>query len=255
MTAPKAPQDSNDGDDVQIQISATFHPGNELDIALADVTVETFDGVYFYVHTHRLLTPSSNAFNGLLLTEQGSVLRLPLSAVVTNILLHAVYGLDAQHFRPLVSDVVAAVDALQTYGLPISAFVAPGTPAFSLVLAAAPAAPLECYILAAAYELEPLAVAVSPYLLLVPLSELTDAAAMRIGPVYLRRLFFLHIGRGEALKRILLAPPAAHAPSADCGIFERRRLQNAWTLAVGSLTWELKPGPFFSFLWPQIAQC
>ncbi|KAI0033089.1 hypothetical protein K488DRAFT_78094 [Vararia minispora EC-137] len=223
-------------------MSTAFHLGNQLDIVPPDVIIEASDGVLFYVHSHRLLALSTNNFDSLLLSlPLNDILRMPEASTIVNILIHSIYGLSSEHFRPSVHDVTTAVDAMHTYGLHVAALLAKGTPAFSLVLSVAPSCPLECFILAAKNELEDLAVAVSPYTLHMKLSDLTDTTAMRIGPIYLRRLFFLHLGRVEALKRILLAPPGPDPDGHECGVFEQRRLRNAWTLAVGSLTWEPKP--------------
>ncbi|KAI0033088.1 hypothetical protein K488DRAFT_70142 [Vararia minispora EC-137] len=231
------------GEEIQVSISRIFNPGNSLDAAPPDVKIESSDGVLFYVHAHRLLALSNNHFNSMLVNVPVSTtLQVPESSAAANILMHTIYGLPSGHFRPGALDVIAAVDAMQTYGLSLQTFLAQGTPTYSLVLSVAPSCPLECYILAAKYRLEDLAVAVSTYTLLINLSTVTDTISMRIGPIYLKRLFFLHLGRFEALKRILRALPEAHPPRPDCGVFESQHLQNAWTLAVGSLTWEPNPG-------------
>ncbi|KZV64448.1 hypothetical protein PENSPDRAFT_669063 [Peniophora sp. CONT] len=238
-----------DGDaQTEVAISVVFHPGALLDALASDMTIESADGVFFSVHSHRLLAASTNGFASLIYPPtpndqlETRHLHLPLSGSVLNILLHAVYGISLQHFRPPIEDVDAAFNAMETCGMPSKVNALPGTPLFSLVLALAPAHGLECFELAASRDLEPLAIAVSPYLLSLSLADLTDATALRVGPTYLRRLFFLHLGRIEALKRILHPHPGSHLPTLECGIFDQRRLQNAWVLAVGSLTWEPKAG-------------
>ncbi|VDB84782.1 unnamed protein product [Peniophora sp. CBMAI 1063] len=239
---------ADEGAQNEVAISIVFHPGALLDPLASDMTIESADGVFFSVHSHRLLAASTNGFASLVFppapgaSPESRHLQLPLSGSVINILLHVVYGISLQNFRPPIEDIDAAFSALDTCGIPLKSNTLPGTPLFTLVLSQAPAHGLQCFELAASHDLEPLAIAVSPYLLSLSLSELTDESAMRIGPAYLKRLFFLHLGRIDALKRILYAHPGSHAATLDCDVFDQRRLQNAWVLAVGSLTWEPKPG-------------
>jgi len=60
-------------------------------------------------------------------------------------------------------------------------------------------------------------------LLSYSLASLTNELAVKMGPLYLKRLFFLHLGRIEALKRLLLPPP-----------------QPAWALASAYLAWDAR---------------
>lgn len=128
------------------------------------------------------------------------------------------------------------------YGLDPRTFITPARPLFGLLLAQAPVFPLESYALAARYELEDLAVSSSSHLLSMSLSSLSDEMACRIGPLYLKRLFFLHFGRCEALKRVLLSPPHPHPVTPDCDLSEQKRLTRAWALAGAYLAWEARPG-------------
>lgn len=74
--------------------------------------------------------------------------------------------------------------------------------------------------------------------------------AERIGAVYLKRLFFLHFGRAEALKRILLPPPHPHAPTPSCDFSDQKKLTRAWALASAYLAWDTRPGPYKSVYGP-----
>ncbi len=76
------------------------------------------------------------------------------------------------------------------------------------------------------------------------LPGLTDELVDRIGPRYLKRLFFLHMGRADALKRILLPPPHPHPPTLWCDFEEQKRLARAWALASAYLAWEARPGMY-----------
>ena len=134
-----------------------------------------------------------------------------------------------------------AVDALELFELSKKVLMARDAPMFLAILIRAPAEPLACYSLAAHAEIEELAIMVSPYTLSLPLSEVTDEDAMRIGPCYLKRIFFLHLGRVEALKRILFPPPNLHPSTDDCKAEDQRPVSRAWTVAVGEMSWNLSP--------------
>ena len=135
-----------------------------------------------------------------------------------------------------------AVDALELFELSKKVLMARDAPMFLAILIRAPAEPLACYSLAAHAEIEELAIMASPYTLSLSLSEVTDEDAIRIGPCYLKRLFFLHFGRTEALKRILLQPPHPHPPTPWCDFTEQKKLVRAWALATAYLAWEARPG-------------
>ena len=59
--------------------------------------------------------------------------------------------------------------------------------------------------------------------------------------MYLKRLFLLHMGLTEALKRILLDPPKGHAPKRSCDNEGQGKLTRAWALACAYLAWDAKP--------------
>jgi len=158
-----------------------------------------------------------------------------------NILLYTVYDISCAHHSPTFPSLVTAVNRLPVYGIRPKVRIAPSTPLFSLLLSHAPLFPLELYALSASHDLYDLAVSTSPYLLSFPLATLTDEMAERIGPVYLKRLFFLHFGRSDAMKRVLLPPPNLHAPTASCDFAEQKKLTRAWTLASAYLAWDARP--------------
>ncbi|THH26316.1 hypothetical protein EUX98_g7870 [Antrodiella citrinella] len=137
---------------------------------------------------------------------------------------------------------IAAVDALHKYGVPVSKYVQPSMPLFQLILALAPLTPIGAYSLAGAYSLHDLAVPISSHLLGFSLPDLTDELILRMGPVYMKKLFFLHLGRLDALKRLLLSPPYPHSPTLECDFIEQKKLARAWTLASASLVWDARPG-------------
>jgi hypothetical protein len=152
--------------------------------------------------------------------------------------------MSCAHYSPSLEALIAAVHALKSYGMPLKARIVPTSPLFTLLLSHAPLHPLELYTLASSYDLYDLAVSTSSHLLSFPLSSLSDDMAEQIGPVYLKRLFFLHFGRADALKRILLPPPHPHAPTPWCDFTEQKKLTRAWALASAYLAWDARPGVY-----------
>jgi len=206
---------------------------------------------------------------------------------ILNVLLHTLYGLDCSGYSPTLETLFECVRCLGKYGFEIGKFVSRPDPKtitnttiaiqgidvgvghveggsagaeavepslFDLILAYAPERPMDVYTFAAANGFEELAVETSRYLLSYSLSDLTDGPCLQMGSVYLKRLFFLHLGRMEALKRLLASPPNAHSvPSpasassfsarstSACTAEQQNKLSLAWAQAVSQLTQEAKP--------------
>ncbi|KAI0772066.1 hypothetical protein BD413DRAFT_612891 [Trametes elegans] len=233
-----------------VSVSTTFHPGANLLPVPPDLILLSSDGVFFYVHTAQILAMSTNRLNNLIPSKSpksktrddlGPVVPLPDSATVLNIILHSMYDMSCAHYRPSLDTLIAAVDAMPSYGLIPKVYIAPSTPLYSLILSQAPMQPIAVYALAATHDLHDLAVPVSSHLLSFALHSLTDDLALRIGPVYVKRLFFLHLGRLDALKRLLLPPPHPHPPTAICDFTEQKKLTRAWALASAYLAWDARP--------------
>ncbi|VDC04099.1 unnamed protein product [Peniophora sp. CBMAI 1063] len=248
QTLPTPPS-SDEGDEDEdkntvVSISAAFHPGAQLDSAPPDMILVSTDSVWFSVHTHRLAL-SNNDFNGVLHTpgnpENPPTITVPESSAELNVLLHCLYNMSAAQYSPSPSHVAAALDAMFKYGLNPAIFTTAHSPLFTLILRMAAAEPFECFALAAERNLHDIVTGISAYLLSCHLADITDEQAVRIGPLYLKRLFFLHLGRLEALKRILLPPPMSHTPSMTCDFVNQKQLTRAWALATAYLAWEAKP--------------
>ena len=226
-------------------MSSAFHPGARLDASPPDMILVSSDSVWFSVHTHRLAI-SNNHFGGVLHTagnpERPPRIPLPEASAELNVLLHSLYGLSAAQYSPTPSQVAAALDAMFKYGIDPVALTKPHCPLFAIILRLASLHPFECFALAAERHLHDLVTAISSYLLSCHLSDITDEQAVRIGPLYLKRLFFLHLGRLDALKRILLPPPMSHPPSMPCDFVGQNQLTRAWALATAYLAGEAKPG-------------
>ncbi|TDL19895.1 hypothetical protein BD410DRAFT_821986 [Rickenella mellea] len=235
-----------------VSVSTTFFPGAILDDQPADITLRSLDNVFFAVHTQRLLAPSSNGFNNLLFSytnhphsehhhQTDTIIDVSLTSSILNIILHTVYNLSCAHYVPTLSDLTSAVASFPTYGLSLCTYISPPNPLYTLLLSHAPTSPLDIYALAASHNLADLATATSSHLLGISLSSISDSLAERIGPVYLKRLFFLHLGRVDALKRLLLLPPDAHTPTAECSEEDQKSLTRAWALASAYLAWDARP--------------
>jgi hypothetical protein len=228
-----------------VSVSTVFFPGAGLDASFTDLVVVSADGVYFYVHTHRLLDASNNSFNQYLsYTNSSETIFLAEPSVILNLVFHSTYEIPCTPYTPSLSEFSAAMTALTAYGIPASVVLAPHATLSAVLLAMAPLYPLDVYTLAANHGAIELATVASVHLLSFQLPSLTDETAAQMGGVYVKKLFFLHLGRVEALKRELVTPPASHTPTMDCGWAEQKALTRAWALAAAYLSWEAKPGRF-----------
>ncbi|PCH36127.1 hypothetical protein WOLCODRAFT_108268 [Wolfiporia cocos MD-104 SS10] len=241
--------------DGTVSVSTTFFPDAALYSQLPDLILLPSDCVFFYVQTHRILSMSSNGFSGFLPVKNGNptftldtttcgqipIISLPEPATVLNIVLHAVYDISFARYQPTLDALLAAVDALDRYGMSVEQHCIEGSLLFTLLLAQAPIAPIEVYAVAAHHGLQELAVRTSAHSLGYPLSTLSDAHACKMGAVYLKRLFFLHIGRVDALRRMILAPPYPHPPTPQCDFSAQKKLTRAWGLASAYIAWDARP--------------
>lgn len=244
-------QDEQEDCNALVSVSTTFFPDNTLDPLPPDLALLTTDSVFFYVHSYILLNGSDNSFNSLISTSlpktpggQNEIFRMAETSIVLNVVLHCIYNLPCVHYDPSFETLMAAVNALKLYGINAHNLIVPSSPLYTTLLSQAPLRPLDTYILASTYDLYDLAVATSSHLLSFPLASLTDEAAKRMDPIYLKRLFFLHFGRVDALKRILFTPPHPHAPTSSCGFTEQKKLTRAWAFAAAYLAWDARPGTF-----------
>ncbi|KIY73716.1 hypothetical protein CYLTODRAFT_448692 [Cylindrobasidium torrendii FP15055 ss-10] len=240
-------EDSLADENLFVSVSTTFYPGAQTHSLPPDVTFITQDNVFFYVHSSILLSASTNRFRSLIPTtlsnakEHGPIVNVSEESPIFNIILHTLYDMSCTHYNPTFQVLQTAIDLFPTYGLDIQAYISPQMPLFSHMLSYAPLFPIELYALASHYNLFDLAVSTSSHLLSYQLSNLSDDLVDKIGPRYLKRLFFLHIGRADALKRILLPPPPPHPPTAKCDFDQQKRLTRAWALASAYLAWEARP--------------
>ncbi|EIW80428.1 hypothetical protein CONPUDRAFT_56935 [Coniophora puteana RWD-64-598 SS2] len=228
-------------------VSRTFRPDSRIHTYYPDLVLLSSDSIHFYISYNVLYSLSSNAFNGLLPMSQNqpirdaAVINVPEHSDVLNVVLHTVYGVSCSQYAPAFESLSAAVGALDKYGYSLSQLVAPSTPLYTLLLSHAPLYPIEVYTLASRHDIFDLAVPTSAHLLSFSLPSLSEDAATRMGPKYLKRLFFLHLGRTDALKRVLLSPPHPHPPTSNCSFDNQKGLTRAWALASAYLVWDARP--------------
>jgi hypothetical protein len=235
-----APTAEGDESSISIFISATFFAGAGHDPCPTDVILLTTDNVYFYVHASRLLQHSNNAFGGLL-ADVTAPLAIAESSEVANLAFHALYALDPSSYVPSLSLLLRAFSMLVVYGIAPSSVLFPNGAFYNVVLSLGAKFPLQTYSLAAKFNLEALATEVSKHLLTTPLHAITDDLAQAMGAMYLRRLVFLHLGRTERLKELMMQLPTAHELSTDCSENDQKRLQQEWRALALALSWSADP--------------
>ncbi|KAI0089153.1 hypothetical protein BDY19DRAFT_127055 [Irpex rosettiformis] len=244
-----------------VSVSTTFYPSANLFPGPPDLIFLSSDAVFFYTHAHRIVNATTNRFNSLLpddllsdtsgsnppspvdsdKDEVGPIIPVPESSHILNIVLHAIYCMSSVLYHPSLAVLTAGVAAMEKYGIPLQKYISPSTPLYQHLLAQSPSSPVEVYTCAARHGLQELAVQASPHLLTFPLCNISDEDALQMGPVYLKKMFFQHLGRVDALKRLLLPPPENHPPTTECGFFEQKKLTRAWALASAYLAWDARP--------------
>ncbi|CAE6420065.1 unnamed protein product [Rhizoctonia solani] len=246
-----------------VSISSRFNL-EAWDMQDADVLFLTTDQVFFYTHRSVLLRSSSNFFGGLLVDDnthnareevdvsqpmsdlslEPKVVPVNISSSVLNLVLLALYEFPIQKFAPSNESLREVLLTLTNLGYDPSFIAYPRSELYGLLLKSAAADPLRMYAAAAQCSFESLAVSVSALTLRTPLHEITDELARQMGPVYLRRLFFLHLGRADALRRIALPLPSLHPPETNdrCNAEAQKGIQRAWTLASAYIIAQSHPG-------------
>lgn len=231
-----------------VSVSTTFYAGAHN--AKTDTIFVSSDSVLFYVHSLVILAHSKSAFESFLSAPlsrpqfRGEIISIPESSPVLNILLHVIYNLSPTAHGPSFDTLVTAITHMPYYGLAPKASITSASPIHNLLLSHAPQHPFEIYTLAAQFDLYEIAVPTSTYLLSYSLTNLSDDMAVRMGPIYLKRLLALHIGRFNELKAIIFTPPPSHPASKTCGFDEQHRLTRAWALVSAYLAWEGGPGRY-----------
>ncbi|KZP18643.1 hypothetical protein FIBSPDRAFT_745168 [Athelia psychrophila] len=213
----------------------------------SDLIVLTSDHVCFYLDSGMIWASTKNDFNGMLIgfssgdkTKSGAapIFTVPEASMVFTMIVCAIYGQPFAEYGPSFETLDQAINGMHSYGLPLEILLAPSTPLSEILLTHKNSHAIELYALAGHYSIDHLAVATSFFLLSYQLSSLSDETAVRIGPQYLKRLFFMHLGRSEALRRALFPPPYPHEPTPECSRADQMGLTRAWSLAASSLAWD-----------------
>lgn len=166
---------------------------------------------------------------------------VPLNSDVLNLILHVcIYDIDPSSYMPSLPLISETLRCIPLYGLALEDPLTPGKPLHSIIVnKLAIVYPLETFAVLASQGLDSLAVEVSKYLTSIPLHQLTDELCTLMGPVYLRRVVFLHVGRVERLKELLRVVPATHDRTILCGATDQQSIQRAWLDIAARLTWEV----------------
>ncbi|KZP29210.1 hypothetical protein FIBSPDRAFT_727781 [Athelia psychrophila] len=213
----------------------------------SDLIMLTSDHVCFYLDSGVIWAATNNDFNGILIdfcsadrTTPGvtPIFTAPETSEAFTVIACVIYGLPLAEYEPSFKSLAEAVDGMQSYGIPLEVVLAPGTPLSKILLRHKQRHAIELYVLAAHYGIDHLAVAASFFLLSFQLSSLTDEMAVRIGAPYLKRLFFMHLGRTEALRRLLFPPPYPHGETMTCSRADQMVLTRSWSLAATFLAWD-----------------
>uniref|UniRef100_A0A8H8CR96 BTB domain-containing protein n=1 Tax=Psilocybe cubensis TaxID=181762 RepID=A0A8H8CR96_PSICU len=228
-----------------LSISSSFFPGSHN--AVSDIILRSSDAVLFYVNSQTILKTSKNAFDkflGFSLDDKrfrDTIIDIPESAVVLNIIVHTLYGLSCAKHNPSYEDIETAINRMPAYGLIPKLYIVSSSPLFDLLLSHAPIYPIQIYSLAGHFGIHELAVKCSSHLLSYNLSNLTDETCKRMGPKYLKRLMCLHMNIIDSLKTIILQPPYPHGATRQCDLDEQKKLSRAWALAASYLAWDSRP--------------
>ncbi|KAJ8083888.1 hypothetical protein PM082_002654 [Marasmius tenuissimus] len=215
-----------------------------------DMLLLSGDSVMFYTDEKTLLDASKNSFKRLLPFTSKELSRRVLflhdiSSSELEIMLRAIHDVSSVPEQSLidvdVQTLIRAIDNLPEYGISPVACITPKTHLYRLLLSCAPLHPLEIYAQAAHHGLAPLAVTVSSHTLVVELAQLTDELSMRMGSVYALRLFQLHTGRVEILKKLLSRDLGLHNPTPRCSFDGQRVLKAKWNLGVAFMFSKIKP--------------
>ncbi|KIP02791.1 hypothetical protein PHLGIDRAFT_122159 [Phlebiopsis gigantea 11061_1 CR5-6] len=247
--ATTAPSNQQGPGGTNIAVSAVFQPTANLSSNAPDVALVSYNRVFFYVHYNALITASNNGFASLLSnvdlstvsTQQPVLVPVVEQSPVLNVILHTIYNMSAAAFNPSIPTLEAAVHGLAKYGTDVKTYIAWNRPLCNLLFARAPTAALAVYTIAAQYGLEDLAVATSPFLLSVKVTDVPIEHAERMGAIYLKRLLALQGDRLERLRAILREPPPRHFDTPDCDADQQDDIARAWGLTAAYLIWEQRP--------------
>lgn len=141
---------------------------------------------------------------------------------------------SCERYAPTLDTLAYVFASLPKYGLPrVHTYDRSDIP--SALMRYVSESPLRVYALAAENGLDSVCVLASQYTLDVTLDQVSEGDALTMGPLYLRRLCFLHVNRLETLRRLVTEPPDAHPKIPSCSMELQQGVRDAWMTAVGEI--------------------
>lgn len=210
-----------------------------------DTVFRTTDRILFTFNLQTVqLRVARPIFSSVITTavSQDEILHFPETSEILDIVLHALHNSSCTCRAPSIEALGKALQRMPRYGISPGDYARPGTLLYKRILSHAPASPLASYTLAAQYRLHELAVECSPYMLNVPIADITEDAAERMGPIYAKNALLLHTKYHRQLRDIGGKPPDPHPPLLHCEAEKQRDLLRDWIATVGSLLMEVVPG-------------
>ncbi|TFK65515.1 hypothetical protein BDN72DRAFT_773252, partial [Pluteus cervinus] len=229
-----------------LAVSTAFNP--ETSLTEPDLIFSSSDRVMFYVDMEVIKKASPLAFQSVISASpqydapHGSmrIILVQEASPVLNVMLHALHGTSCAQNSPTFETLVDAVNHMPLYNISPATHITSSSHTYATLVAYAPHHPLELYTLAGEHRIHELAVTTSSHLLSYPLASMSDEIAQRMGTLYLKRLFDLHLDRLSALKELLLRPPHPHPPRRDCTFTDQASLTRAWAMVSAYLAWEAR---------------
>lgn len=161
-----------------------------------------------------------------------------------------VYDIPCGRYGPTLDTISQVLGSLPKYGIQ-----PPSTTSdiWTMLRRHALGDPYYAYALCASAAVEEHCIYVSQLTLSLSPNHITEAEALMIGPIYLRRLCFLHLGRQEALRRIIAAELPEHEPVPGCSQDVRNLVKLRWDAAVAEVllrqeSQNLSPGEIMTVL-------
>jgi hypothetical protein len=164
-----------------------------------------------------------------------------------DIILHALYDMSMEPYRPGPDVVEAAVECMAPLGIIVNRVIYEECPLYQYILTYTPLRPVDVYAMAAHHGIHSLAVRASTYLLNLDLKAVSDELTVRMGPQYFMKLVRLHSTRFEALKAELLIEPLAHSPAQvdNCSFAQLQKAKQVWALFCAEPVWHFSPSRSF----------
>ncbi|KAG8888185.1 hypothetical protein FRB98_008203 [Tulasnella sp. 332] len=179
----------------------------------------------------------SGNLDHIILRSSPVYIRVEETSMVMNVVLHTIYNISCARYAPTYEIIVQALNSLRKYGIVMSS--KQDAEIWTMLLQHAIRSPnlaIGAYAICASHGRDDLCILTSRLTLTLSLDALTEADALTMGPTYLRRLFFLHCGRLEAIKRVIGVPPKPHLATPTCSLPSPQLVANMWEVATADVT-------------------